>query len=198
MSIILTSAVKNLGTASTLIVAHNLARKKLTLFNSHASQTAKYKFGAALVTTDVTEVQLITFSNTPDAGQFILRWNGIDTAAILFSDDAAAVQVALRAVTGLASITVSGSFAAGFTVSLVGATPNIDADLPLLTVTSSTLNLSSVLTAVTVAETVKGKFIDGVVIPAATAITFEGEACPGDALYMNGSGADTRVHVLEG
>lgn len=84
--------------------------------------------------------QLITFGELPTQGAFLLTYGVTDTAEINFDDNAAAVQVALRAITGLEDITVSGNFTDGFLVTFIGldeptllaselgATPLADAD----------------------------------------------------------------------
>ncbi len=68
------------------------------------------------------EAQDITFSAAPTGGSFKLDYDGEITVAILFSEGAAEVQAALRALsnTSTTGITVSGSFAAGFTITFAG------------------------------------------------------------------------------
>jgi uncharacterized phage protein gp47/JayE len=68
------------------------------------------------------EIQGITFSSTPTGGNFKLNYDGEITAAILFSEGAAEIQAALRALTNTSAtgITVTGTFAAGFVVTFGG------------------------------------------------------------------------------
>lgn len=195
MSIAAKHYSRNAGTSSAKVLNANQSRGFLQIQNLHATQTARVKFGGAIVA-DVVEQQLITFSATPDAGAFKLTWNGNESGAIAFGDNAAAVQVALRALTGLASVTVAGSFAAGFTVTFTSATPNVDPDLPLLTVTTNSLTLAAVAVAVTVAETVKGLYADGFRIAAGAVVTIT--PAPIDDVYALASGADTRLEIIEG
>lgn len=191
--------VRNVGTSSVQVLAANLQRKILSIVNKHATQTARIKFGSGIVATDVTAVQTIMFGNVPDDGQFILNWNGVDSAAILFSDAAADLQTALRAISGLASVTVAGDFTVGFTVTMTGASPNVDPNLPDLILTSSTLNLDSVLTGVTIATTVVGKYADGYLIAAAGGqLNFNAGYVPVDSIFSLASGANTRIEILEG
>ncbi len=64
--------------------------------------------------------QSITFGTSPTQGGFILTYATHDSTPILYSDNAAAVQVALRAITGLEYVTVTGDFTVGFLVTLIG------------------------------------------------------------------------------
>ena len=70
----------------------------------------------------VTEVQKLTASSVPTAGNFQLGYNGNFTADIAFGATAADIQTALRLLTGLSSITVSGDWSLGFTVTFAGIT----------------------------------------------------------------------------
>lgn len=83
----------------------------------------------------VTEVQTINFSAVPTSGSYVLNYGAAPTAAIPYSDDAASLQTALRLVSGLGSVTVTGTVGAGFVVTFTG----VSGDFPALTVTSSTL-----------------------------------------------------------
>ncbi len=77
----------------------------------------------------VTAEQLITFSDAPTAGSFKLVYDEETSAAIAFDDVAADVQTALRDLTGLETVTVTGDFSVGFTVVFTGVTgpvPNLD------------------------------------------------------------------------
>jgi hypothetical protein len=87
----------------------------------------------------VTAVQKVSFSATPAAGSFKLKYGLLTSAAIAFDDVAADVQVALRALTGLSTITVAGDFATGFVVTFTGVT----GPATLLTVTENSLDDAS-------------------------------------------------------
>ena len=71
------------------------------------------------------EIQTISFNTVPDAGSFTINFDGEITASILFSDGAAAVETALEGLTNITDVTVTGSFAAGFTVEWVGVNGNL-------------------------------------------------------------------------
>lgn len=67
--------------------------------------------------------QSISFSPAPASGAFTLLYNGNATASIAWNDNATTIQTRLRALAGLASITVTGSIAAGLVVTFTGVTP---------------------------------------------------------------------------
>lgn len=101
----------------------------------------------------VTEIQTVSFSSLPTSGNFTLSYGGVPTAAIPFSANAAAVQTALQAVAGLSTVTVTGSFAAGFVVTMTG----VSGDAPAMTVATDTLQDASQLNvSVTDAVTTHG------------------------------------------
>lgn len=75
----------------------------------------------------------LTFGTVPDAGSFTITWNSMTTAPILFSAAASDVQTALRALTGLGALTVTGNFSTGFVVTNVG----VPVPVALFTTTSS-------------------------------------------------------------
>ncbi len=83
----------------------------------------------------VTAVQHITFSSVPTQGQYKLTYDGDETGSIAFGDNATAVQTALRLLTGLSTVTVTGDYTAGFVVTFVGVT----GIAPLLVVSSDSL-----------------------------------------------------------
>ncbi len=83
----------------------------------------------------VTAQQLVTFSSVPTVGNYKLKYGANATANIAYSANAAAVQTALRLVSGLSSVTVTGDTSVGFTIVFTGVT----GPATLLTVTSDTL-----------------------------------------------------------
>lgn len=91
--------------------------------------------------------QSLSFSGTPTAGQFVLNVNGINTAPILFSDNAAAVQAKIVAA-GFPGALVTGSYAAGFTVDLIGVY-----NAPLLSTSGNTLVATATPVVITPAIT---------------------------------------------
>lgn len=68
----------------------------------------------------VTAVQNVGFSSVPASGSYELRYGAFTTGAIAWDDDAAAVQVALRTLTGLGAVTVAGDTTDGFDVTFTG------------------------------------------------------------------------------
>lgn len=73
-------------------------------------------------TLQIDSVQLIQFSAVPDAGHFTVAYNGNNSASIAFNATATAVQSALRGVTGLSAVVVTGNYASGFSVKMVQIT----------------------------------------------------------------------------
>ena len=102
------------------------------------------------------EVQTITFSLTPDAGSFTVSYEGAETAAIAHDDLAADVQVALRALSGLSEVTVSGDFATGFVVTFTGA--DGVQEQPLLVEETNTLLDTPTAVTITITETTPGVY----------------------------------------
>ena len=84
------------------------------------------------------EVQDITFGSVPTAGTFKLFFDGEETATIPFSATASTVESALEALSTVTDVSVSGSFAAGFTVTFDGAGME-KRNQPLLVVTENLL-----------------------------------------------------------
>lgn len=64
--------------------------------------------------------QTIEFEEAPASGTFKLSYNGNDTTALAFNASASAIQTALRLVTGLSQVLVTGSIASGLTVVFPG------------------------------------------------------------------------------
>lgn len=89
----------------------------------------------------VDEVQTISFVGIPASGGFKLTYEDETTAVIDWNDAAADVQSALRALSDLSEVEVTGSFAAGFTITFSGADGKINQ--PLLVVTDNTLQTSA-------------------------------------------------------
>jgi hypothetical protein len=73
-------------------------------------------------TADVVAVQHIAFSGVPASGNYKLQYGANNSGSIAYSADAAAVQTALRLLSGLGSVTVTGDTTAGFNVTFTGVT----------------------------------------------------------------------------
>lgn len=101
------------------------------------------------------EVQTITFSAVPDAGNWSLTFKGETTSTMAYNDVAATVQTNLRALTALTDVTVSGNYSTGFVVTFAGVDGDIDQEM--LRYTTNTLESSSVAVSITITETTKGE-----------------------------------------
>lgn len=96
-----------------------------------------------------TSVQTLSFASSPTSGNFILSYNGVNSASIAWNASAATIQTDLQAITGLSSVLVSGSIASlTLTVTFVGVIPPA---LSLVVFSNTLFNTSSV--AITVTET---------------------------------------------
>lgn len=104
------------------------------------------------------EIQSISFSATPDEGSLTLFYNTEETSALAYDDATAAatLQTYLRALNSLSEVTVSGSFAAGFTITFTGNDGK--QEHPLLIEGTNTLKNASVGVVVTIAESTPGVF----------------------------------------
>lgn len=81
-------------------------------------------------------VQALSFAVTPTTGAYTLKYNGNSTASIAYNAIASVVQSDLQAVMGLSSVTVTGSYTAGFVITMTGVTTPI---LPITVGTNTTL-----------------------------------------------------------
>jgi flagellar hook-associated protein 3 FlgL len=73
------------------------------------------------------EIQTSTFSAVPTSGSFTLTFDGQKTSAIQWNEGAAEVKAALEALSDLDAddVTVTGSFAAGFTITFADTLGNV-------------------------------------------------------------------------
>jgi uncharacterized phage protein gp47/JayE len=121
------------GTAGTVIPAG-----KIVSVNGNPS--ARFKIDEdATIAAAVIEVQKVAFDHVPTAGNWTLKFGTVSTTSLAFNANAAAVQVALRLLSGLASLTVSGDYTAGFTITFTGTV----GDQTALQVTPHTLTYAS-------------------------------------------------------
>ena len=120
-----------------------------------------------LDTADVTAVQHVVFSSVPVSGAYKLKYGVLETASIAFGDNAAAVQVALRLLAGLGSVTVTGDTTAGFVVTFTGVSGpatllvsdptanSLQDSTPInVTVTATTTTAGTVLSTETIDEAI--------------------------------------------
>lgn len=104
------------------------------------------------------EVQMVSFSLAPDAGQWTLVYNGTPTGTLQFNDVAATIQSALEAIIGIGvgNVTVSGNYTIGFTITFIvgaGSRPQ-----PTLTVGTNTLTNGGNAVTFTISKTIPGRF----------------------------------------
>lgn len=124
---------------------------------------------AVTLTVGANCVQNISFSTVPTLGTFKLAYNTVLTSPLSFSVSASDIQNALNGLSFVNTVTVSGSFAAGFTVTFIGAsglqpqpilavseTSLIDALLGAVTVTPSFINVGSAQGIVSLTATTSG------------------------------------------
>ena len=72
--------------------------------------------------TEVDEIQTIAFSSEPTSGTYKLGYGAEKTSALNYNDDAAAVQTALRLLTGLSAVDVAAAGEGfGFVVTFTGS-----------------------------------------------------------------------------
>lgn len=102
------------------------------------------------------EIQRIDFTLVPDTGTWSINFNGKTTSLLQFNADAAAIQAALSALStvGLGNVSVSGSYAVGYTVQFLN-TLGLQ-NVPLMTIPSNTLQLGTQLVDVDVAVPQEG------------------------------------------
>lgn len=104
-------------------------------------------FVSGVVMPQVT-TQTITFAPTPTSGTFTLEYDEEVTSALAWNAGAGTIQIALRLLTGLDAVTVSGSIAAGLLVTFV------DVPAPaLVLIAVSSLLATATPVEITVTET---------------------------------------------
>ena len=107
---------------------------------------------------DVSEVQTLTPAVGASAGTYTLSFGGNTTTPLAFNATTADVQAALRLLTGLSGVVVSGSPLTS-TAGMVFTFPLASGDVNLITIDATALQTS---TGVTVTETTPGSVSDGV------------------------------------
>lgn len=137
-------------------------RKALAVFSQQPNILAGG--GYLTVIPLLVESQSLSFDAVPDSGSFVVSYDGDDSAAINHDDTLEDVQTKIRAITGLETVVVTGSYGDGFTIQFFGEY----GDIADVTTSSNTLESSSTPVVITVAETSSGETI-------AEAITRSGE-----------------------
>lgn len=99
-----------------------------------------------------TTVQEVTFSDIPASGSFDLSYLGLSSVTIQWNDSDAAIQIALRSISGLDQVVVTGSIASQtLQVTFDGVIPSPVA--PLVVENNTVQNGSSEDVSITVTET---------------------------------------------
>lgn len=91
---------------------------------------------------NVITYQTVQFSAAPTTGVFKLAYGATSTVNIAYNATVSTIQTALRAISGLGSVTVSGSFSAGFTVAMVGVTSPVNVLTSNSNTTGKTITIS--------------------------------------------------------
>ncbi|NDE09881.1 MAG: hypothetical protein EBZ95_04855 [Chitinophagia bacterium] len=108
-------------------------------------------------TSAVTAVQRIVFSAVPASGNYKLSYGALTTGTFAYNDNAATIQAALRLLTGLGSVTVTGDYSLGFDITFTG----VNGDATLLAVQDNVLlDTASKAVTLTFATTTHGVIVD--------------------------------------
>lgn len=111
---------------------------------------------STVITLPQTSVYFLSFNDVPTTGTFTLGYDEEATSALAYGASAAVIQTALRLLTGLSAVTVTGDNVAGFTVTMMG----VDGVSLALTVDTNTtdVGLSSTETDLTLPLAVESGF----------------------------------------
>lgn len=134
-----TKTISVLHTAASRILESNRMRKALRIQNNGPTNYVRIKNDSIPGASNVTEIQRLTVSEAPGAGSFKIKYGSQTTAAIPYTANAAAVQTALRLLTGLGSVTVAAYLTIGFAVTMTGvALPTLPFEIVENTLTAGT------------------------------------------------------------
>lgn len=106
----------------------------------------------------VDEVQGIAFAPAPASGSFKLVYKAQSTVALNWNDSAATIQAALRALTGLETVVVTGSIAAGLTITFTGVSSGLRPHDLLTTDDNTLLGGGAVPVVITITESTPGEY----------------------------------------
>lgn len=121
-------------------------------FSKTSTTMAPATPGYVDIQVDLTETysqQLLSFSTVPTIGSVTYGW-GTGTATVNSSATASTLQTALQTISGLGSVTVTGSYSLGFTVTFVGVHNNAN----LIVTQTNTLETVATPVIITIAQTV--------------------------------------------
>lgn len=112
------------------------------------------------------EIQTVTFTGTPVASTWTLTLDTEETSALAYNANAATIKAALEALTAITTVTITGSYAAGFTIEFTGA----DAATVFDAMTVDVSALSGVTAAAVTVEQ-QGCPIEAAAVPRAKFVT---------------------------
>lgn len=166
------TVITTTGSTSALVRGKSVTGTNVTTGSRIAQvlSNTQFQLNTATITTGnytktVAAYQTIAFSVAPTSGTFRLRYNGVDSAAINWNDSAATIQTKLRAVTGLATVVVTGTIASRL---LTIACDGVAAPVTALSVSSNLLSPSTVVTPTLIDALVAGS--STVVLPNTTSV----------------------------
>lgn len=107
---------------------------------------------AVVIQPSVNEIQQLSFTATPTVGDFKIQIGALTTALISFAANAAAVQAAINLLAGYVDVTVTGSFAAGFTINFIGGAGGQDQPTILIPVNTLFAGIVAVNVGVTIIQ----------------------------------------------
>ena len=106
--------------------------------------------------TGTNEVQEVNFSAVPDAGSWVIDFDGQQTGNLAFNISAALLQTELENLSniGAGNVAVAGDFTAGFTITFQGSLA--ETPVPQITIPTNTLELTSSAVSATPSTTTEG------------------------------------------
>lgn len=125
---------------------------------------------------ELPDQQTLEFSAVPTSGAFVLDYDGDLTASISYDATASVVQTALRAISGLENINVTGSIASDMVVSFGGVSSPVT-----LAEDSNTLQIDAV------------KLLTFSAVPTSGAFTITYNSNPTSSLAFNASAAQVQT-----
>lgn len=126
-------------------------KKALKVFSQQPNILANN--GYLVVIPLLVERQTMSFDLVPDSGDFIFNYDGNDSAPILFGDTVEQIQTKIRAIAGLDTVSVTGSYAAGFEIVYFG----VEGDIADATTNTNNLLNGATPVVITIAELLAGE-----------------------------------------
>jgi hypothetical protein len=166
------STITTSDSTSALIVGKSVTGTNITSNSKVATIISNTQFSVSLPTATtgnytktVAAYQTVAFSVAPTSGTFKLRYNGTDTASINWNASAATIQTALRAISGLSTVVVTGTISSKLlTITFDGVATPVTA----LSVGANALAPSTVITPTLIEALVLGS--STVILPNTTSV----------------------------